>query len=113
VPVLDRHVLAAVGDRLAGHQPPPDRQELVGRLVALAVLQPHPVALQLAGVAAGHHVDQQPSTGQAVQRRRHAGGHRGLPQAGAHRHQEAQPLRQRHHGGGHDPGILAGLARRQ
>ena len=111
--VLDRHVAAAIGDGLAGHQATPDGQELVGRLVALVVVEPDAVAVQLARVAARHHVDQQPSARQAIQGRCHARGHGRLAEAGTHRHQEAQALRQRHHGRGHHPGILAGFSGRQ
>src|SRR5690554_669219 len=61
-------------------------------------------------VATDHHVDQQASAGQTVQRGGLARGGGGRGNAGAHRHQELQALGGGHHGGGYRPRVFAGAA---
>ena len=86
----------------------PDAQVVGGDGVAFVVADEDAIALQLAGVAAGHHVDQQPPFGQAVEGGGHARRELRRADAGADRHQELEPARGADQAGGHHPRILAG-----
>ncbi len=106
-------MLALRRHRFEAEETPIDVEELVRHGITGIMRQEDAVALGFDGVAARHDVDQQPPVRDAVERRRHAGRHRGLLQARPHRHEISKPLRQRHHGGSDDPGVLAGLPGRQ
>jgi len=86
--ILDRDVLAAIAHLGACKQLAVDGEELARHLVALVVRQEDAVAFVLDGISAGHHVDQQPAFGDAVERGRHARRHCRRLQAGPHRDQK-------------------------
>ena len=64
-------------------------------------------------IAAGDDVDEEAAVGDAVEGRRHAGGHRRRLQAGTDGDQESQSLGEGRQRRGHDPGVLAAAAGRQ
>jgi len=85
----------------------PDAQVIGRDGVALVVADEHAVAFQLAGIAASHHIDQQPPFGQAIERGGHA--RRELRRADTRPdgHQELQAARGADKAGGHHPGVFA------
>jgi hypothetical protein len=70
-------VLAGEVERLAAPRSADDSEELTGTRVALIVGQVVAEPALLVGLAPGHHVEQQPATGQPLVGGRHLGGERG------------------------------------
>ena len=62
-------------DFLSLHQRPPHGQVFRGCLVALAMIEPHAVTMHLDRIAAGDHIDKNPTVRQPIERRGHACGH--------------------------------------
>ena len=106
-------MLVRLGDFLALHQLAPDREELVGHLVAFVVIEEDAVALEFDGVAACDDIDEHAGRSTGVERRGHARGEGRLSQARPHRDEEAQPPGERDHRRGDHPGIFARAARRK
>ena len=90
-----------------------DRQELVGAVVALVVVEPVAEAVLLGVLAAGDDVQQQPTVGDALVRGRLLGGQRRRDRVGAERHEVLQALGLPQQGGGDQPRVLAPRARRR
>ena len=106
--VLHFQVLALEIHRFALQHPAPDPEEFVGDFVAFAVAQEAAVATVFVGVAAGHHVDQQTTVGQSIERRRHARRNGGRNDPRADRYQITQAFGQRHQRRGDHPRVFAG-----
>lgn len=104
---LDLQVLAVEVDGLAGHQPAPDLQELVGELVARGMVQEEAVALQLDGIAARHDVDEEPTVRQPVERGRHPCGNGRRLQTRTDGHEVAEAARLGRQCRGDHPAVLA------
>ena len=90
---FDAQMPALVGHGLAAQNGAPDAEELVGRFVALTVIEEEAVAGELDRIAAGHHIDEQPAIGEPVERSSHARGHAWRHEPRTHGDQEPQLLR--------------------
>ena len=109
---LDPDMLAGEIHRLAGHQPLPDRQELVGILIAAIMAEKRAIRRQLARIAARHHIQQQAPVQHLIQRCGLPRRRRRPAQRGAQRHQQFQPPRGMGHRRCRDPGVKAAGAGR-
>ena len=110
---LDAIVFALEIDSLAGEQLPPDGQEFRRLHVAFVVFKEHAVAGQLHGIAADHHVEQQASPAEPIERRRLSRRKARQGDAGPEGDQELQTLGERRKPRGGDPALFAILSGRQ
>ena len=110
---LDRHVLAVEVDGLAAPEVAHDSQELGGARVAAGLLEAVPERALFLGVATGDHVQQQPATAVALERRCHLCGERRADQAGAKGDHELEPLGPLGEHCGRDPSVVAPQPRRR
>ena len=105
VPAVEVHGLALP-------QRSEDLQVLAAAVVALLLAQVIAETALLGVIAAGDDVEQQPTTGDALEGRGHLRGERRGRQTGTQRDEEPEPLGHLAQRGRHDPTVLAPAARR-
>jgi hypothetical protein len=105
-------VLAGEVDGIPAPQLADDVQELARPAVPLPLAEMVAEPLLLDVVPAGHHVEQQAATGDALVGGRHLGGQRRRHQPGPEGDEELEPLGHLAEAGRHDPGVLAPRAGR-